>query len=139
METPVTPFADERRVEERLDFLRECQVEIRSPTWAVLPGFLMGETRNITMHGVLFALEGFSRALFLKWANHLKSGGSLGVVVRFQEGEDFIELPGDIVWALLREEYDGSDVGTCEAGVLLSLLEMETANILRRVIRELDA
>jgi hypothetical protein len=105
----------------------------------VLPGILVGETRNITMHGVLFELQGFSRALFLKWANHLRAGGSLGVMVRFQVGEDFIELPGEIVWALLREEFSGSDVGTCEAGVLLSLLDMETANVLRRVIRELDA
>ncbi len=128
---------DDRRREERLAFLRACQMEIRSPAWAVLPSFLIGETRNITMHGVLVALEGFSRELFARWAAHLHSGENLGVVVRFVDGQDKLELPGQVTWSLFREEEPDAPEGVCEVGILLSLLNPDSERILKRLIREL--
>jgi hypothetical protein len=142
MDTPVTPFDDEkrgaeRRREERLAFLRECQVEVRSPNWAVLPSYLMGETRNITLHGVLVALDGFSREMFTRWASHLHSDETLSVVIRFVEGDKRLELPGQITWTMFREDEPDSPEGVCEAGVLLSLLDPETEQALRQLILEL--
>jgi len=135
---PHTPSHDDRRREQRLPYLRDCQVKIRSPQWAVLPGYLLGVTNNITMHGVRLALDGFSRSMFAQWAAHLQDGETLLVTVGFEEGEELIELPGEITWSLFRESEEDPDEGICEAGVLLSLLDPATEESLRRLIERLS-
>lgn len=127
-----------RRREERLPVTRECLLDVKSPTWAMLPKPLPALTENLTRHGLRIAVPGMSIERFDRWRRHVETGEELIVAVSMDLGGEPLCLSGSIVWTELVESGDPLR-GDCALGILLSLMAPEAEEALARALAKIGS
>jgi hypothetical protein len=122
-----------RRTEERRHYTQRCLIRVTGPSEAMLSQPLDGETVNVTEHGVRVSIAGFPTPRFQLWREILERDSYLQVEIRLRLDDTFV-LQGQIVWI----SFDGNlgfPAGTCDAGILLSVLSPDAARHYRQMLK----
>jgi len=122
-----------RRREQRLQFVADCEVDVKGPAWAMTMDPLSAQTMNLTPHGIRLMVPRFSRERFDKWDALLKRGDSIRVTIRLTNHREPVFLDGEIVWGA-PEGPEDRGLGLYAFGVLLNVMKPEMAKRLRRII-----
>ncbi|MEQ8820418.1 MAG: PilZ domain-containing protein [Sumerlaeia bacterium] len=138
-----TPSVPNRRREQRFGFVSGCGLEIKSPAWAMLTKPLHGETENLTEHGVKVILSDFPETRYILWEETIRKGEYLNAVISLptQQGAPLasLELPGEVVWIKFsRNDQNFSERGECSIGLLLNIMDADTARALRHMVLKIE-
>ncbi len=128
------PKKPNRRTEERVEFESDCTIEMKAPSWTMLPEPVQGRTINITEHGIRVMFSDFPQSRFEKWDPYISRGDTIQVLICLTNADPPLELGGQIVWCQF--DADNGKLGTCHVGILLSL---QSPGIIERIHQLIDS
>ncbi len=113
----------DRRREPRVEFARNCRVNITAPPWAMTREPLIGTTGDITLHGVRITFEQAEPAHVSAWAEAVRNDDELRVEIVLEDIGEGTLLKGQIVWLQETDPDPARATGPSSIGVLFSVMK----------------